>query len=218
MTPPTLGLDRASAVLTLPVLDGPSPIQERPVLPPPDVEHANRSPKERDKPEDESKGSVRWEVSHEQLKHETRAYAGSFGDYEASEDVPAFAELYDGVVAVSTDDPGTARAHGEARFTLRFPEATCESHVTVKLDSDKEAYRSVRWTKDDIRELEYASLLHDFGKIGVREEVLVKAKKLFAYEIENSRLRFDFAIRSAETDVLRQWYFYRSVYEPRKNS
>jgi HD-GYP domain-containing protein (c-di-GMP phosphodiesterase class II) len=67
-----------------------------------------------------------------------------------------------------------------------------------------EQYRSVKWTKDDLRELEYASLLHDFGKIGVREEVLVKAKKLFAHEIENIRLRFDFAIRSAETDVLRR--------------
>ena len=67
-----------------------------------------------------------------------------------------------------------------------------------------EQYRTVKWTKDDLRELEYASLLHDFGKIGVREEVLVKAKKLFAHEIENIRLRFDFAMRSAETDVLRR--------------
>jgi hypothetical protein len=24
---------------------------------------------------------------------------------------------------------------------MRFPEATCESHVTVKLDSDRETYR-----------------------------------------------------------------------------
>jgi hypothetical protein len=139
--PVTLTIDRASAVLTLPVLDGPSPIEERPILPPPRPETANQSPKERAKPEDESKGWVRWEVSHEQLKHETRAYAGSFGDYDATDDVPAFAELYDGVVAVSTDDPGIARAHGEARFTMRFPEATCESHVTVKIDSDKETYR-----------------------------------------------------------------------------
>ena len=111
------------------------------MLPPTKTESANQSPKERDRSEDESKGWVRWEVSHEQLKHETRAYAGSFGDYEARDDIPPFAELYDGVVAVSTDDPGIARAHAEARFTMRFPEATCESYAIVKLDSDRDTYR-----------------------------------------------------------------------------
>src|SRR5262249_38409324 len=54
----------------------------------------------------------------------------------------------------------------------------------------------------DLRELEYASLLHDFGKIGVREEVLLKAKKLFPAQLENIRSRFEFAIRGAEVDVL----------------
>src|SRR5208283_3755386 len=29
-----------------------------------------------------------------------------------------------------------------------------------------------------LKEIRYASLLHDFGKVGVREEVLVKSKKL----------------------------------------
>ena len=37
---------------------------------------------------------------------------------------------------------------------------------------------------EDLRELEYASLLHDFGKIGVREKVLVKAKKLYDERLE----------------------------------
>ena len=32
---------------------------------------------------------------------------------------------------------------------------------------------------EQMREIRYASLLHDFGKVGVREEVLVKAKKLY---------------------------------------
>lgn len=65
-------------------------------------------------------------------------------------------------------------------------------------------FRDVRWTRDDLRELEYASLLHDFGKIGVREEVLVKAKKLYGHQLDNIRLRFDYAIRSLEADVLRR--------------
>src|SRR5262249_38804252 len=55
---------------------------------------------------------------------------------------------------------------------------------------------------EDLRELEYASLLHDFGKIGVREQVLLKPKKLFAHELENIRARFEFATRSIEVDVL----------------
>ncbi len=69
---------------------------------------------------------------------------------------------------------------------------------------DRGPYQGLRFTRDDLRELEYASLLHDFGKIGVREEVLVKAKKLFAHELEAIRMRFDFAIRSTEADVLRR--------------
>lgn len=70
--------------------------------------------------------------------------------------------------------------------------------------ADTAPYRGVRWTRDDLRELEYASLLHDFGKIGVREEILIKAKKLFPYELDGIRLRFDYAIRSLEADILRR--------------
>lgn len=69
---------------------------------------------------------------------------------------------------------------------------------------DQGTFGKVTWTKDDLRELEYASLLHDFGKIGVREEVLVKAKKLFSHQLDSIRLRFDFALRTAEADVLRR--------------
>jgi HD-GYP domain-containing protein (c-di-GMP phosphodiesterase class II) len=63
-------------------------------------------------------------------------------------------------------------------------------------------YREVRWTPDELRELEYASLLHDFGKIGVREEVLVKAKKLYDHELAAIRTRFSLALRSLEVEVL----------------
>jgi HD-GYP domain-containing protein (c-di-GMP phosphodiesterase class II) len=63
-------------------------------------------------------------------------------------------------------------------------------------------YRGVTWTRDDLRELEYASLLHDFGKIGVREEVLLKAKKLFPHQLDVIRSRFELAIRSLQVDVL----------------
>jgi HD-GYP domain-containing protein (c-di-GMP phosphodiesterase class II) len=65
-------------------------------------------------------------------------------------------------------------------------------------------YRDVVWSVGDLRELEFASLLHDFGKIGVREQVLVKAKKLYPGEFDAIRQRFDFVYRGVEIDILRR--------------
>jgi response regulator RpfG family c-di-GMP phosphodiesterase len=42
----------------------------------------------------------------------------------------------------------------------------------------------------ELRELRYAGLLHDFGKVGVREHVLVKAKKLYDWQLQNVEERF----------------------------
>lgn len=66
------------------------------------------------------------------------------------------------------------------------------------------AYRDVSFSREDLRELEYASLLHDFGKIGVREKVLIKAKKLYDERLDLIRARFDFVARTVEADVLRR--------------
>jgi HD-GYP domain-containing protein (c-di-GMP phosphodiesterase class II) len=63
-------------------------------------------------------------------------------------------------------------------------------------------YRDVRWSADDLRELEYASLLHDFGKIGVREQVLVKAKKLYPHELAVVEHRVALALRAVDLDGL----------------
>ena len=52
---------------------------------------------------------------------------------------------------------------------------------TARIDAP---FRDVRFSADEMREIRYASLLHDFGKVGVREEVLVKAKKLFPHHLE----------------------------------
>jgi response regulator RpfG family c-di-GMP phosphodiesterase len=53
-----------------------------------------------------------------------------------------------------------------------------------------------------MREIRYASLLHDFGKVGVREEVLVKAKKLYPAQMELIKQRFGFVRRTLENEVL----------------
>ena len=55
----------------------------------------------------------------------------AFGDYDATRrDVPSFRELYGGVVSGVDRRPGARlRPTSQARFELRFPEATCSSHV-----------------------------------------------------------------------------------------
>lgn len=99
------------------------------------------------------------------------------------------------VEAIEQRDPTTS---GHSR---RVADLTIGLARALPLSSSA-VYKHVIWTKDDIRELEYASLLHDFGKIGVREEILLKAKKLFPHELEIIRSRFELAVRALEVDIL----------------
>ncbi|HEX4383192.1 MAG TPA: HD domain-containing phosphohydrolase, partial [Myxococcales bacterium] len=52
-------------------------------------------------------------------------------------------------------------------------------------------WKSSSLSAQERQELRYAALLHDFGKVGVRENVLVKANKLEPLELENLRGRFE---------------------------
>jgi HD-GYP domain-containing protein (c-di-GMP phosphodiesterase class II) len=62
----------------------------------------------------------------------------------------------------------------------------------------------VSFTETELRELRYAALLHDFGKVGVREHVLVKANKLYPHELALLRERFEHARSAAEVASLRR--------------
>lgn len=59
-------------------------------------------------------------------------------------------------------------------------------------------------SSDALRELRYAALLHDFGKVGVREHVLVKAKKLTEPVLENLRYRVALAKENLHNQSLRK--------------
>jgi HD-GYP domain-containing protein (c-di-GMP phosphodiesterase class II) len=99
------------------------------------------------------------------------------------------------VEAIEQRDPTTS---GHSRRVADMTVALAKA--VERCDSGQ--YQSVVWTPDDLKELEYASLLHDFGKIGVREQVLVKAKKLYPDQLEVIQSRFGLAVRAAEADVL----------------
>jgi HD-GYP domain-containing protein (c-di-GMP phosphodiesterase class II) len=65
-------------------------------------------------------------------------------------------------------------------------------------------YRTVTFSREQLREIRYAGLLHDFGKVGVREQVLVKAKKLYPLQLELIRQRHDFVRRTTEREFWRK--------------
>ena len=65
-------------------------------------------------------------------------------------------------------------------------------------------YRHVNFSREQIKEIRYAGLLHDFGKVGVREQVLVKAKKLYPPDLSLIKSRYAFIKRSAEAEYHRR--------------
>lgn len=64
----------------------------------------------------------------------------------------------------------------------------------------------VQFSDRQIQELRYAALLHDFGKVGVPESVLNKAKKLYPWELEIMKKRFAIARQSLQIDYLQKKY------------
>ena len=94
------------------------------------------------------------------------------------------------VTAIESRDPTTSgHSFRVADFTVALATA---------VDRDGGAFRDVRFSLDEMREIRYASLLHDFGKVGVREEVLVKAKKLPVGQLDIIRQRGEIIRRGLE--------------------
>ena len=69
-------------------------------------------------------------------------------------------------------------------------------------------FRDVHFSRAEMKEIRYASLLHDFGKVGVREQVLVKAKKLYPGQLDLIRQRFDYARKALEQDQSERKFAY----------
>ncbi|HEX7708121.1 MAG TPA: HD domain-containing phosphohydrolase [Thermoanaerobaculia bacterium] len=101
------------------------------------------------------------------------------------------------VTAIEQRDPTTSG------HSFRVADLTVElARIIDRTDSG--LYRSVNFSLEQVREIRYASLLHDFGKVGVREQVLIKEKKLYPLQLDAIRGRFEFAMRSIENEANRR--------------
>ncbi|HTI53041.1 MAG TPA: HD domain-containing phosphohydrolase [Verrucomicrobiae bacterium] len=95
------------------------------------------------------------------------------------------------VIAIESRDPTTSgHSFRVADFTVALAAAVDRA--------DHGPFREIRFSTDEMREIRYASLLHDFGKVGVREDVLVKAKKLPPGHLDLIRQRGEIIRRGLE--------------------
>ncbi|HEX8806963.1 MAG TPA: HD domain-containing phosphohydrolase, partial [Candidatus Aquilonibacter sp.] len=105
------------------------------------------------------------------------------------------------VKAIEVRDKST-QGHSERVAALTVAQA--EAINTI----DSGPLANLHFTPNQIRELRYASLLHDFGKVAVPEYIFAKAKKLPDGRLDTIRLRFLLALEQArnkeDKDLLRE--------------
>ncbi len=117
--------------------------------------------------------------------------------YENSHLYENIHRLFEGFVkasisAIEQRDPATSgHSFRVANLTVALAEA---------VDRDSTYFPDVKFTRSEMKEIRYASLLHDFGKVGVREDVLTKARKLYPAQMEVIGSRFDFVRRTLQAE------------------
>ncbi len=101
------------------------------------------------------------------------------------------------VLAIESRDPTTSGHSG------RVAMLTCGlAEIVDRVDSGP--FASIAFNHEQMKEIRYAAVLHDFGKVGVREHVLVKANKLTPEQLAILMARFDFIKRTLEVQALRK--------------
>lgn len=101
------------------------------------------------------------------------------------------------VMAIEQRDPTTSG------HSFRVAELCVALARAVSIDTHPKHCCEVQ-SEASIRELRYAALLHDFGKVGVRESVLVKSKKLGHENINSIHYRILLAKEKLKTRALQQ--------------
>lgn len=102
------------------------------------------------------------------------------------------------VQVIEERDPAT-KGHSERVAVL-----SVELARQVSQSNDAEV-RHITFSDKQIEELQYASLLHDFGKVSIRESVLLKESKLYEAERMKMRSRFDRFCHAAEILLYRDY-------------
>ncbi|MBM4392671.1 MAG: GAF domain-containing protein [Deltaproteobacteria bacterium] len=112
------------------------------------------------------------------------------------------ATLFDGfveaaVTAIEARDPSTGgHSYRVAQLTEMLAREVTEA--------DDPPFADVRFSARELTELHYAAILHDFGKVGVREEVLLKTARLYPWELAQIEQRFRIASLQATLEAINE--------------
>jgi HD-GYP domain-containing protein (c-di-GMP phosphodiesterase class II) len=101
------------------------------------------------------------------------------------------------VTAIEQRDPTTS---GHSLRVATYTQGLAE--IVDRVSSGP--YSGSHFDAEQMKEIRYAALLHDFGKVGVREEVLVKAKKLYPLQMELVKQRFEYIRKEVEVAMVRR--------------
>ena len=149
-----------------------------------------RSPDARlDGPDAVARAVVPFDAADERLARSFASQAAVALDNQRL--LASIAALFDGFVqasvqAIEARDPTTA---GHSQRVAALSVALAEA-VTA---CGRGRWAHVGFSPLELRELRYAGLLHDFGKVGVREPVLLKARKLYDWQLRAIEDRFAYA-------------------------
>jgi HD-GYP domain-containing protein (c-di-GMP phosphodiesterase class II) len=108
------------------------------------------------------------------------------------------------VKAIERRDPATA-GHSErvAALSVRL----CEEVNHIDIGN----LRSIHFDDRQLQEMQYAALLHDFGKIGVPEAILQKEKKLYPAQLTEIEQRFALIQHTWELECAETKFAYLSA-------
>ncbi|MCL1864372.1 MAG: HD domain-containing protein [Spirochaetes bacterium] len=95
------------------------------------------------------------------------------------------------VTAIESRDPATS---GHSFRVANI----CKEIAYAINESNSGYFKDFHFTEEDIKELEFAALLHDFGKVYIDVNIFKKSKKLYPKDLENLKLRFDYLYRCIE--------------------
>ncbi len=98
------------------------------------------------------------------------------------------------VTAIDRRDPATSG------HSVRVTELTCAMAELINQQTDG-PFADVHFTPEELKQLRYAGLLHDFGKVGVREATLVKERKLPPVMEARVFARFDLIRRTLQAQA-----------------